>query len=331
MSYYSKYNFKSPEPIYAIVKEELKSYFDTGAIDDLLFPTYLNKCLGKLGKTAHAIVPVVLFIEDFTCRLPDNFHAVREAWLCTQTNGGTYTSPTAFYSQAACSTSIQLNPVIIGGDHICDNPICDNPICSDDDCGGECMPSIIQAVYKTTKEIPRSAITRKFLLKPGNISFESDCSYSYNEHRDMYGKLGHTGPETPASGDFDSFDLRDNKFVTTFRTGIVELIMYADDYDCVGNQMIPDNYRISEFIEHFLKFKVFETLTNQTNDETFNQLQQKMQYYKMLADESYILAESEIKKQDAYTKQRRIRKLKNKFNKYELPGSRGYGKRRNNY
>ena len=28
MSYYYKYNFISPEPIYATVKEELKSYFD---------------------------------------------------------------------------------------------------------------------------------------------------------------------------------------------------------------------------------------------------------------------------------------------------------------
>ena len=60
MSYYNKYNFVSAEPTYAIVKEELKSYFDTGAVDDLLFPTYLNKCLDKLGKATHAIVPVIL-------------------------------------------------------------------------------------------------------------------------------------------------------------------------------------------------------------------------------------------------------------------------------
>jgi len=53
MSYYYKYNFVSPEPIYSIVKEELKSYFDTGAVDDLMFPTYLflttSLLLEKLG------------------------------------------------------------------------------------------------------------------------------------------------------------------------------------------------------------------------------------------------------------------------------------------
>ena len=81
MSYYYKYNFVSPDPIYATVKEELKSYFDTGAVDDLLFPTYLDKCLKKLGRTTYIISEQVLFIEDFEARLPDNFHAVREAWM----------------------------------------------------------------------------------------------------------------------------------------------------------------------------------------------------------------------------------------------------------
>lgn len=321
MSYYSKYNFVSPEPIYAIVKEELKSYFDTGAVDDLLFPTYLNKCLEKLGKATHAIVPVILFIEDFTCRLPDNFYAVREAWVCNQTFQGTYTTPSAFYSQATCVDTIQVTPLTVSGE-------CYNPVCQEDRCSGECMPEVIQAVYKTTMEIPRQAIRRSYLLKPGNISFHSDCTYSYNTETSLYNPLPVRGgvPETPYSAIFDSFDLRDNKFVTTFRTGIVELLMYASDYDCLGSQLIPDNYRVKEFIEHFLKFKVFETISNQTNDETFNQVQQKMFNYKQMADEAYIMAETEIKKQDAYAKQRRIRKLNNSLDRYELPL--GYGRRR---
>ena len=326
MSYYNKYNFISPEPTYSIVKEELKSYFDTGAIDDLLFPIYINKCLEKLVKSTHAIVPVILFIDDFTCRLPDNFYAVREAWLCTQSDQSTYTSPEAFYTQTETLNTIQLSPILTN-----EVNVCDNPICIDENCVGNCLSSVIQAVYKTNREIPRSAITRKFLLKPGNISFSNDCPYYYNEQGDLYGNLGTAGPQTPASGDFDSFDLRDNKFVTTFRSGIVELVMYASDYDCLGSQLIPDNYRIREFIEAFLKYKMYELLTNQTNDETFNQLQQKMITYKQMADEAYTMAEMEIKKQDAFTKQRRIRKLKNRFNMYELPsGFIRNGRRRNN-
>ena len=77
--------------------------------------------------------------------------------------------------------------------------------------------------------------------------------------------------------------------------------------------------------------KVFETLSNQINDETFNQLQQKLAYYKQQAEETYILADIEIKKQDAWTKQRRIKNDLNRFNMYELPNhSYRYGWRRNN-
>jgi hypothetical protein len=95
--------------------------------------------------------------------------------------------------------------------------------------------------------------------------------------------------------------------------------------------MIPDNYRIREYIEAFIKYKVFETLTNQTNDETFQQLQQKLVYYKQLSEEAFIMADIEIKKQDVYAKQRRIKNDLNRFNMYELPNrTNRYGRRRNN-
>jgi len=330
MAYYYKYNFISPEPIYAIVKEELKSYFDTGAVDDLLFPVYTNKCLEKLGRATHAIVPVVLYVEDFKARLPDNFYAVREAWYCHWIGGGTYKDNSAFYTQTSDLNTIQVSPLTIGGD-----PTCNNPICEDPNCEGECLNQVVQAVYKTVNELPRSSFKRSFLLKPGNISMEPECSYNYNEVGALYGNISTVDLPVPQSADYDSFDIHDNQLVTTFREGVVELVMYASDFDNLGNQMIPDNYRIREFIEAFIKYKVFETLTNQTNDETFNQLQQKMMLYKQMAGEAYIMAESEIKKQDVYTKQRRIRKNLKRFDKYELPSSRrgrsGRNFRRNRY
>ena len=257
MSYYYKYNFISPEPIYATVKEELKSYFD-----DLLFPTYLDKCLKKLGRTTYVISEEVLFVEDFQARLPDNFHAVREAWMCAEVPGNPYPSATSFYSQAANATTIQISPLTIGG----------TP------CNNFAPP------------------VRQF---------------------------------TPGSSTYDSFDIRDNKFVTNFRNAVVHLLFYSTEYDDTGNQLVPDNYRVVEYIEAFLKFKVFETLTNQTNDETFNQLQQKLAYYKQEYNEKYIEAETEVKKQTPWEKQRRIKKDLNRFNMYELPTrTNRYGSRR---
>ena len=321
MSYYYKYNFTTPEIVYSTVQEELKSYFDTGAIDDLLFPTYLDKCLRKLGRTTYVIAETALFIEDFQCRLPDNFYAVREAWMCAEIPGNPYQDASSFYSQALTQTTIQVSPVI-------SNQVACNSNCPPNNC--TCMPELIQAVYKTNQQIPRS-YKKQYLLKPGNISVRSHCDVDYTNNWSFAQQGVPVNEFTPGSASLDSFDIRDNKFVTNFRNGIVHLVFYATEYDNGGNQMIPDNYRIREYIEAFIKFKMFETLTNQTNDETFQQLQQKLVYHKQLSEEAFIMADIEIKKQDAYAKQRRIKNDLNRFNMYELPNrTNRYGWRRNN-
>lgn len=324
MSYYYKFNFVSPDPIYATVKEELKSYFDTGAVDDLLFPTYLDKCLRKLGRATYVIAETALYVDNFEARLPDNFYAVREAWMCTAVNGFPYQTANSFYSQAATQTTIQVSPITT------DCSIA-SPCCGNVGCDGSCMPEFMQTVYKTNNEVAMS-YQRMYLLKPGNISARQQCDVNYTENWEMYGQgVAPLNNFTPGSSTYDSFDIRDNKFVTNFRNGIVHLIFYAQDYDSLGNQLIPDNYRIREYLEHFIKYKVFEMLVNQTNDETFNQLQQKLVYYKQLADEAFVMADIEIKKQDVWTKQRRVRQQLNKFNMYELPNrTNRYGRRRNN-
>lgn len=324
MSYYYKYNFVSPEPVYSTVKEELKSYFDTGAVDDLLFPTYLDKCLKKLGRTTFVISEEILYIEDFEARLPDNFYAVREAWMCTAVNGFPYQDANSFYSQAANATTIQVSPLTIGG-----TP-CTNPGCQNSACDGTCMPTLVQAVYKTNNSTARQ-FTHEYLLRPGNISARQNCGVDYTSSWEFYAEAPPIHEFTPGAASHDSFDIRDNKFVTNFRNGIVHLLFYSTEYDEIGNQMIPDNYRIREYVEAFIKFKVFEMLTNQTNDETFNQLQQKMLYHKQAYEESYIMAEIEMKKQSPWEKQRRIKNDLNRFNMYELPNrTNRYGRRRNN-
>ena len=108
------------------------------------------------------------------------------------------------------------------------------------------------------------------------------------------------------------------------------MIFYATEYDDIGNQLIPDNFRIREYVEAFIKYKVFEMLSNQLTDETFQQISQKLAYYKQLSEEAFIMADIEIKKQTPWEKQRRIKNDLNRFNMYELPNrSNRSGRRRN--
>lgn len=318
MSYYYRYSFVSPEPIYALVREEFKSYMDTGAVDDLLFPSWLNKALNKLGKSSYPISEEILYIVDYESRLPDNFYSVREAWACTEIEGYPYQIANSFYSQAASASTIQVSPMVVDGQP-CNDPYCPGSACD------PCMPNLVQAVYKSNNSFTRT-FHRDYLLKPGNTSAKRSCDLEYVSEWDHFSDIHRS---TPFSDAYDTFDVRDNKFVTNFREGIVHLVFYSTGNDNAGNQMVPDNYRIKEYVEAFLKYKLIEMLTNQTNDETFQQLQVKKLDYKQMYEEAYIMADIEIKKQDVWAKQRRIKQDLNRLNRYNLPGTRNSLWRRN--
>jgi len=65
MSYYYKQEFVSPEPVFAEVKEELSSYFASGAIDDVMFPRWAEDCLKRFRKSAFKIDQVVLEVKNY--------------------------------------------------------------------------------------------------------------------------------------------------------------------------------------------------------------------------------------------------------------------------
>lgn len=313
MGYYYNHNFTSPEGIYAIIREELKSYMDTGVIDDLMFPTYTDKCLRKLGRTSYVIREGVYHVSDYMFRLPDNFHAVREAWLCTELDSSSYQLPSSFYSQSLSSTTIQISPMLVNDMN------CVPPYPCADGCD-PCMPNIVQAVYKTNETIHMRNFMRKFMLRPGNISTTEKCEVGYMQNWANYSQPPAL-VSSPHSFTMDSFDIRGNKFLTTFREGIVDLVFYASDYDVEGNQLVPDNFYVMDYIEKFIKFKMYENLLNLITDETFNQIQTKLAYYKQQADEAYVLAFTEVRRDTAWDKVRKIKRTLNRFKRYELPGS----------
>lgn len=289
MSYYYKYKFISPEPLFARVKEEMKSYFDANSVDDLMFPIWTQKCLAKLGRSSLKIVPALLFMDAFEAKLPPDFVAVRECWLTAQLLSPTYRKPGAYYQQITTVLNKPYDP--------CDQALNCDP----------CNPDILTVTVKTQTEVTQP-IRLKYLLTPGNIHCHQDC-----------GDLGCLNTNANRFGltkEGLNFDIRDGKLITNFREGDVYLIYYSSQRDDAGYQLIPDNYRIQEFIEAFLKQKIFEQLYNQITDETFNQIREKYLFYKQLADEAYILADIEIKKKTIYEKAQGIRRDTHRFDPY---------------
>ena len=277
-SYYYKYNFISPESLYAKVKEELKSYFQTGVVDDLLFPTYTEDCLKKLGRSSYKIEQNIFKLEDFEAKLPDNFEAVRELWLVTP-HDQTYKMPNSVYEQS--TIRVDSNREIAGANNFC-------------------APEEIKVTYKTN-----GSIIQKFnchhLLKPGNINAKDHCSLdSWNSISDS----------------METFDIRGKKLLTNFPEGTLFMVYYVKDYDDNQYQLIPDNIRIRDYIENYLKYKCFETVYNNISDETLKQVEGKMVYYERKAAECKVLAETEIMKQTVQKQIMSAKSARNRFNKY---------------
>lgn len=284
MSFYHKYDFVSPEPLLSLIKEELKSYFDTGAIDDLMFPIYLSRCLERLGRGSYKIVPAVFPIKDFECRMPDDVYKIREAWACFDCTYN-YQLPSSVYQQVqSCSTRLDTPDMYCNKCNECESP------------------DIINVIYKTTDTVAFS-FRKSHLLQPGNINARNHCGdYCLN--------LNASSPDT--------FDIRDNKFVVNFREGHVYVLYYSKELTESGFEMIPDNLRIQEYIEAYIKAKMFEQLSNQVTDETYNQIQQKADRYKQLADEAFQIARVETRSETAYDKHRKILRTLHRNDRYKL-------------
>lgn len=275
-SYYYKYNFISPESLYAEIKEELKTYFQTGVIDDILFTRYTEDCLRRLGKGSYEILENIFNIEDFETKLPEDFESVRELWLTTPQEVS-YKMPSSSYEQVSVKIDSSFNR-----------------------CETSCAPDEIKVTYKTSGNVIQK-FTKHYLLKPGSVNAKNSCSSdSLNVIVDS----------------LDTFDIRNGKIVTNFREGMLYLVYYVRRYDENSYPLIPDNIRIKDYIKSYLKYKCFETIYNNISDETVRQVEGKLMYYEKKADEAKEMAETEIKKQTVQKQIMSTKSSRNRFNKY---------------
>ena len=160
----------------------------------------------------------------------------------------------------------------------------------------------MELIYKTTTD--ETFITKaSHLLRPGNVSTLQMCG---------------EGCPNPSSLSADIFDIKDGKFHTNFRTGDVYLRYYSKDFDKANYQLIPDNRKISNYIEAYLKCKVMEKLWNTVTDETFNQMERKYQVYEHKKDEAFASASTEIRKRTIYQQKDAMVRQNNRFNSYRI-------------
>lgn len=268
--------------MYAEIKEEMKSYFATGVVDDTMFPIYTESALKKIGRATYKIDEVIVELSNLSACLPADFSFIREVWSC-QSSYFTMPNPGALYS----SNTYVISP---GGDFDSCNP-CSCP---------ETCDKKFQVVSKTTTQTILT-FNHSYRLKPGNRNVLNLCS----KDCDAISK------DAP-----DIFDIRDGKIFTGFTEGTLHIIFYKKEFDDSEFQLIPDNHRIIEYIKAFLKYKMYEQIFNEVADESFNQAERKYQLYKQEYYDAYINADAEVKKQTIGQKISSIHAASRRMNKY---------------
>lgn len=276
--------FTSPAPYFAQVKEELKSYFATGAIDDLLFPIWLEDALASYRKSAYPIYETLIEINNFMGELPCGFKGVKAVWSCHNIISNPIWNPSSYYEQVDC----RITPF-------------------DDKCH-ECFDN-----QECTTLNPDYAVTIKHT---GKTWF----TYSFNQllRPATAHTLNHCGEdcENIHSDCSDTFDIRDGKISVPFRDGKVHIIYYSSNLDENEEQLVPDDRFTKNYIVAYIRYKCFESLYNTISDESVNIIERKLQRAEAEMYSQKVIAETEMKKETSQQIINRANRTKLRFNNY---------------
>lgn len=256
---YKETNYICIDPLLSEVKQELKAYFEVGALTDAMVPTYVNQALRKLKHITLKRESVVLNFQDFKSRLPEDFYLLNWAASYEIANFSSHTLPTStayFYSsivcEGNCSSCFSCDPKFEVYEQIT-------------------LPS--QTVNSPLRLINPRALKVYF----GSKDF---CSEDCPNTKPLY--LIH-----------DTITIEPTLRVSaSFREGCIVVNYMSKPLDEQGLPMIPEQYEIEEFVKSHVKFKFFEQLFNSVTDESFNQIKMKFDYYRQDSYNKFIAAKN---------------------------------------
>lgn len=296
MSLYYTHTYTTPEPIYAKVKEKLRSYFSSKAIDDVMFPIWTFDALDKYGKSVKPIKEVCLSLDGYEATLPCDFHSVREVWATTEVLQCVPDPVAHYFIKNFRKEYIPAQD-------------CEEE-CSDDRCETDSimvdMPTEkeyneILVMNKNTQAVVAS-YKKSFMLYPGNGQTLTHCGE---------GCVNINGEAA------DTFIIADGKIITNFSSGNLFLIYYArNEANEEGTYLIPDNYEFRAYLEALLTYKCLEQLSYQVTDETFSQIERKLAKAEMAMNEAAVDLRNRLKKRTQFQQIQSLKALRTRNNKF---------------
>jgi hypothetical protein len=104
--------FKSTEPLFARIRENLSSYSSLGMVDEGKFFFEVKWFISTLGISMLEIDEDVIHLKDYKHELPCNFNLLESAWLCDMNNSQTKTvdnfqGKVVIYTENTCEKVVQ--------------------------------------------------------------------------------------------------------------------------------------------------------------------------------------------------------------------------------
>lgn len=288
-----RFNFTTTKKLYAEVRNMLDSYFAVGAVNDILFDTWVKTEINKLGVTVKKKKSGIVNVSNHKGILPSDFDLMFDVWSCEGTDTKIYKDPSYIYYQE----DYEFEDQCVDKCSACQNNMPSQCSCVENH--PECR--IVHRVTGSTEV----TFKRKVRVLPGDVytinSCDGSCPLVYKTYDDY-----------PYTFQVDGCNL-----VTTIKNGIFNIIYYQKNIDKDGNMLIPEDTYIHLYLFNTLMYRCYEKLLNSTHDETYNQVVNKLQYYEKQKKDSWLNLMSKLKMPSKEKILKANQREKTKFNRFK--------------
>lgn len=237
--------YRTFDQLFEDVSVDFRNFTLDGKVEPATLIKVARRCNYELGFRIYRTRQVILEVEHYKVRLPDDFHILNYALVC-----GEYTVTEALpqgthIEERLVGPTYTPDPGVPDACAVPDPDPCEEP----DPCTNTCLTKCGQE-YQLVQKIHTSTRTYKQMfklyIKEGD-KIECDC------------------PNTQWQGAENEAHIENGFLKTNFKSGKVYINYMGDMIDDEGNVLVPDHELINEYYEYALKERILENLI--WNDE----------------------------------------------------------------
>lgn len=168
-------NFKSTEPMFSRIRENLSSYTSSGVLDVGKFFFEIKWFISRLGISMYEIDEDVLHLKDFKHELPCNFYLLESAWLCNSNNSTTkkidnFQGKVVIYTEKTCEKVIENPCPMPYGEKVLDKITIKEYVQTEPRQSTFHSPILLALGNKLTKQVCAKDCRNLFTTSPNDIS-----------------------------------------------------------------------------------------------------------------------------------------------------------------